>query len=129
MVPRMVSINQPRTVFNVDQHASPFNIFLTEAGSWRVTGSVESSGRKTSSKAERRMRRIRPRRAGDPCAQEIASSTNTSQYCNGVRRRRDLGSVLGGALGTRGVVGGAVPRESSGKGTFSTGVTAGGAGR
>jgi hypothetical protein len=62
-VPRTVSINHPRTVFRVDQQASPFSIFLTEAGSCRVTGSVESRGRRTSSKADNRMRRTRPRRA------------------------------------------------------------------
>jgi hypothetical protein len=121
----MVSINQPRTVFNVDQQASPFNIFLTEAGSCRVTGSLESSGRRTSSKADRRMRRMRPRREGVPCEQLIASSTNTSKYCKGVRRRRVLDGALRGTVGTGGAAEGSVPRESNGEGTLSTGVTAG----
>jgi hypothetical protein len=109
MVPRIVSINQPRTVLSVDQHASPLSIFFTEAGSWRVMGSVEFSGRKTSSKAPKRMRRTRPRRAGEPCAAERASSTKTSKYCNGWRRR--LRAVDEGALRVTGVTaGGAVER-------------------
>jgi hypothetical protein len=108
IVPRMVSINQPRTVLSVDQHASPFNIFLTEAGSCRVLGSVESRGRRTSSKANKRIRRTRPRRACDPCAAPIASSTKTSKYCNFLRRRRDDRGALGGG-GTVGGTGGPGP--------------------
>lgn len=105
MVPRRVSMSHPKTVFKVDQQASPLSIFLTEAGSCRVVGSVESRGRNTSSSAERRMRRMRRRRAGVPCAHPMASSTKTSKYWREPRRPRREDGVWGRRLGAGGLQG------------------------
>jgi hypothetical protein len=49
IVAAWVSRSQPSILFRVDQHASPFSIFFTDAGSLRYGGSAGSNGRRMSS--------------------------------------------------------------------------------
>jgi hypothetical protein len=70
MVFSTVSIIQPSTTLEVAHEASPFAIFLVEAGSWRWAESALSKGRSTS-RARLTLRRVRV----PPCSIPNKSST------------------------------------------------------
>ena len=70
-----VSKSQPRIIFVVDQRASPFRNFLIDAGSWQKSVSSSSSGRKTRSRAWKRMRFTARRCHRFPCTSPQKSST------------------------------------------------------
>lgn len=75
MVPRTVSVSHPRTVLRVAQVASPFSIFLTEAGSCLAGLSVAERGRRTPSSVWRRTRFTRRLSHWLPWARPMKSST------------------------------------------------------
>jgi hypothetical protein len=59
MVLATVSESLPKMLFEVDQHASPFNIFFTDDGFFRPGGSIGAVGRKTELMACSVLRRTR----------------------------------------------------------------------
>jgi hypothetical protein len=74
-----VSRIHPRTILRVAHVASPFNIFLMDAGSCRCTLSWSLNFRNTSSKELSKMRLTFRRCAGLPFTMPTKSSTSTSQ--------------------------------------------------
>ena len=78
-----VLTTHPSTIFVVAQVASPFSIFLMEAGSCLCGLWFGCSGRSTLSSACNKTRLTSLRRAPLPCTNPMKLSTYTSQYLQG----------------------------------------------
>jgi hypothetical protein len=113
MVRWIVSNNQPRMTFRVDQEASPCASFFTELGSLRRGLSWRESGRSTESMHSNNVHLAAFRWRGSNCVSMMKSSIKTSTVLRGCCNGPLLMTIGGGRLTGPPTIGGMGKDESS----------------